>query len=233
MFSVRRNYEKKIVEIEFNYMFFENNVQTFKMNRSFEELIGKTMEKLVFNIKKKFEDFLKEKIKQNGCEAYFPSIIAKLYDNNGQPVHYDTLNKKAWKDGFTVKINEINYLVALDLPYLKKLALPKLLITDMPVVIITEKEDKIIDKCKFKWYISSKEVEWELISEGMNNRMIYLNVESEKKFLKLHCIPNDGIRDGLPIEVISNNPIEKFFDLNELPMCDRHKLTCEKLNGNK
>ena len=126
--------------------------------------------------------------------------------------------------------------VVVDLPILKKLSLPKQLISQMPVIVITDKEDIFIDKCKFKWYISSKEFDtndWELVNEGVNNRMIYLNENAENKYVKIVCTPNDGIRDGLPIEVISNKTVEKHFDINELPMTDRHKLTTEKMRDNK
>jgi hypothetical protein len=106
-----------------------------------------------------------------------------------------------------------------------------------PVFVITDKEDKFIDKCKFKWYISSNQFnnnnEWELLNEGVNNRMIYLNSKCENKYLKVVCTPNDGSRDGLSVEVISNKIVEKQFELNELPMTDRHKLTTEKLSGNR
>ena len=231
MFSIKRNKQNKIVEIEFTFVLFEFNETNFKMSRNFSEQIGKTMDKLAFNITKKYEALKKDK-----DSAEKKVIIADLYDEKNQLIPNETLNEHAWKEGYQVKINENVFPVVVDLPILKKLSLPKQLISQMPVIVITDKEDIFIDKCKFKWYISSKEFDtndWELVNEGVNNRMIYLNENAENKYVKIVCTPNDGIRDGLPIEVISNKTVEKHFDINELPMTDRHKLTTEKMRDNK
>jgi hypothetical protein len=229
MFLISRNCVDKIANIEFNYEILQYKEIVFKMSRSFDETIGKTMEKLVFNIIKKYEALSKEK--------YSLEITATLHNTNNEQILNETLNEHAWKEGYKVKINEKYFQVVVDLPSLKKISLPKQLIANMPVFIITDKEDSLfIDKCKFKWYISSNEFdknEWELLNEGVNNRMIYLNSNTENKYLKVVCTPNDGTRDGLIVEIISNKTIENLLQLDELPMTDRHKLTTEKLSGNE
>ena len=54
MFLIRRNNEDRITNIEFNYDLSLYKETAFKMSRNFNEPIGKTMEKIVFNIIKKY-----------------------------------------------------------------------------------------------------------------------------------------------------------------------------------
>lgn len=244
MFFIRNEREKKLVEITVRYPLSPTSEREFNLNRNTEEPIGKTFEKLSSNLLKHLSNKQKKKnkkLKTDGqSEATFEiedelNVTVVLYDEKNEPISNDTLNEHAWKEGYKVKINENFFPVVVDLPSVKKLALPKQLIANMPVVVITDKEDKFIDKCKFKWFISSNKfdtTDWELMDEGVNNRMIFLTENCEHKFVKIVCTPNDGTRDGLSIEVISNKAVQKLFNVNELPMTDRHKLTSEKMSGN-
>jgi hypothetical protein len=227
MFLIKYIKESPKIEIKFNYFVSPSTEREFKMNRDLNETIGKTLEKLVNSLKKQ----IFSKTKKNDID-----ITVGIYDCNDQILQKETLNQDAWKEGYKVKINDRVYKVLVDLPFLTKLSLPKLLLTNMPVIAVTEKDDKIIDKSKFSWYISISNLntnEWELLSEGINNRMIILNENSENKFIKLVCVPSDGTRDGVAIEVFSQNAVQKFFDVNELPMTLRHSFTTERMSGNK
>ena len=246
MFYIRNEPEKKIVEITFSFPTSSIFDREFNLNRSVDEPIGKTFEKLSSNLIKHLELKQKKKTKKFKSEGNLAlqaseeeediKVTIQLFDNFDKEVSNQTLNQHAWVEGYKVRINDNFYNVIVDLPRLKKLALPKLLIAGMPVTISTDKEDKIVDKCKFQWYISSKVLDrskWELLSEGVNKRVIHLDDKCDKKYLKLVCIPSDGKRYGIPIETVSNKPIEKLFEIKDLPMSDRHKLTKQELDGNK
>ena len=248
MLFIRNEREKKVIELTLRYPISPNNEREFNLNRNFDEKIGKTFEKLTSNLVKHLSVQQKKKVKKLKSGKNSPplkveieedelNITVELFDTNNEQISNETLNEHAWKEGYKVKINEKYFQVVVDLPSLKKISLPKQLIANMPVFIISDKEDNLfIDKCKFKWYISSNEFdknEWELLNEGVNNRMIYLNSNTENKYIKVVCTPNDGTRDGLIVEIISKKTIENLFQLYELPMTDRHKLTTEKLTGNE
>ena len=244
MFFIRNEHEKKAIELTLRYPITPSNEREFNLNRNFDEKIGKTFQKLASNLVKYLSMQQKKKVKKLKSGENSPpkaigeleeevNITVELYDASNQQISNETINEHAWKEGYKVKINEKYFQVVVDLPSLKKLSLPKQLIANMPVFVITDKDDKFIDKCLFKWYISTNKNDWELLNEGVNNRMIYLNSKCENKYLKVVCTPNDGSRDGLSVEVISNKIVENLFHLNELPMTDRHKLTTEKLNGKK
>ena len=184
-----------------------------------------------------------------------------LYDLDNNLVPPTTKNKDAWKENFTFKIVDQEFKVIVNLPTIKKIALSKLLIAGMPAVVKIETDSQISNEqlskfSKFSWYksvntfenpipdtINSEKIkldqnqydklDWALMAEGENKRLCVLDEDCENRLIKIECIPNDGSREGLAVQHLTNYLVNKKLDLINFPMTDRHKLTKEKLTDNK
>jgi hypothetical protein len=85
--------------------------------------------------------------------------------------------------------------------------------------------------CKPKVNLDS--IEWIFFDNGENKKACLLTEICENRLIKVVCIPNDGNRDGIALETVSNQAVQKCIDLNTLPMTDRHKLTASYLSHNQ
>lgn len=244
MFSIRYDYEKKIAEITFSYLLNENKEREFNLNRSFDEPLSRTFEKLTSNLTKQINITQKRRTKRKANEEASTvdddndeiKLNIELYNFNDQVIPIDTLNKDAWTDGYKVKLNNRIYSVCVNLPCIKKVNLSKLLLAGFPTIANVDIDEQFIDKTYYEWYISETDKnnnKWTFYSEGLNKKMITLNENCANRYLKLKCIPSDGTREGVPVEVISQNLIQTIVSIDSLPMTQRHKLTQEKLSGVK
>jgi hypothetical protein len=237
---IRYERDKNSLEMLFTYSvsaLASGKEREFRLNRRLDESIGKTFEKLVFSVEK--HTSTKKKRKNDGNQVVnesASSLVATLSDHNGQLISAQTLNNDAWKENYKFFLNDREYRVAVDLPHVKKIAFSKVILAAMPTMVSVDLPQDCQNKCFFSWYHSDTDIipeNWYLIDEGVNKRFCLLNGNVEKKLLRLRCTPNDGVRDGIPIEITSQSAVKKLFEVDELPMTKRHALTKSKLSGDE
>ena len=180
-------------------------------------------------------------------------------DNNQLPL--TTKNRDAWQEDFVFKFREHSYKVNVNLPSFKKIALPKLMIAGMPTLVKVELDSKdnnmLLSNSTFKWFKSETRhkleepeigkdekkkkvkipnlhsIKWQLISEGMNNKFCVLDLDCAERYVKVECIPSDGKRRGMAVEVVSNSTVRNQLQIENMPMTASHEITRERLNSNK
>jgi hypothetical protein len=106
----------------------------------------------------------------------------------------------------------------------------------MPTLINIDLPNECSNKCFFSWFHSDTDIlpeNWHLIDEGVDKRFCFLKSDFEKKLIKVKCTPNDGTRNGLPVELTSQSGVKRLFDIDELPMTKRHAMTTNKLAGDE
>ncbi len=159
-------------------------------------------------------------------------------------VPHDTKNENAWIENYTLKFNNQNYKVLVNLPVIKKIELPKLLIAGFSATVQTLNESnsnsEIINKnSKYFWYsreATNIDAKWNLINvagNGSNSKWCILTNDCFDCFIKVICFPNDGLRDGLPIECVSANTVKEHIPSDKLPMSERHLHTSSYLEFKK
>jgi hypothetical protein len=194
----------------------------FNLNRNNDECIETTFQKLISNYEKKSKNKNKIQI----------SII----DQNNNLISLDTKNGEAWKEENIFKFNNKEFKIKVNLPFVKKIEISKILLVGMRATVQTIFDSNTTEaiklNSKYFWYFSSKEEEtkWNLIhfnNNGTNiSKSCILTEDCLDSFIKVMCIPNDGQRDGIPIEVISLNKVQnKINNLDNLPMTERHLIT--------
>ena len=196
----------------------------FNLNRNNDECIETTFQKLISNYEKKSKN-------QN-------KIQISISDQNNNLISLDTKNEEAWKEENIFKFNNQEFKIKVNLPFVKKIEISKILLVGMSATVQTifnsNTAEAIKLNAKYFWYFSSKEEEektkWNLINFNNNGTNIskscILTEDCLDSFIKVVCIPNDGLRDGLPIEVISLNKVQNLINnLDNLPMTERHLIT--------
>jgi hypothetical protein len=238
MFVVRYERDKNKIEMIFTYavsLVAPCKEREFRLNRRLDETIGKTFEKMLLSVEKQMTTRKKRKTDTNQSVSNdTPGLVATLYDQGGRMVSLETINNDAWKEDYRFCLNEREYRVVVDLPFVKKIALSKVVLAGMPTLVNVELPSECQDMSFFSWYHSDTDIipeNWYLIDEGVNKRFCLLDKKAENKLIRLKCTPNDGKREGLPIEIQSHTAVKSVFDINELPMSEKHALTSKKMSG--
>lgn len=277
MIRIKFNQKESRVLISLKCKIDENSEREFNLNRSMDEEIGVTFEKLYSNYLKQVTQKLNNANKKQKSlatnettpsstldrsldEPMTPSSDKQpvgLYDFENRMVELARKNKDAWVENFTLRLKDQEFKVCINLPSIQKISLPKLIIAGMPTVVNVEYETEDgIDLGRssiFKWYLSDTcfsendkqttdkkkpksfdlfKVHWNLVGEDLSKRMCVLDRNATGRLVKVECIPNDGKREGVAVEVVSTNPIVEALEIEKMPMFERHKLTQNKLNFN-
>ena len=223
--------------------------------------IDKSVNHLLKKAKHSKIDNLNENGRKSTPTVDEQDLAINLFDLENNLIALTTKNKDAWKDNFTFKVNDQEFKVIVNLPTIKKIALSKLLIAGMPAIAKIETDSQISNEqlskfYKFSWYksvntfenpvpdtVNSEKIkldqnelntiEWKLMADGVDKRLCVLDEDCENRLIKIECIPNDGSREGLAVQQLTNYLVNKKLDLINFPMTDRHKLTKEKLTDKK
>jgi hypothetical protein len=242
MISVQVNEIEKLIKISFKFNL-GTHCKEINGNRALDDSVESTFKRLCATINKKFN-----------ANPKLDETSLNLYDLENNLIPLDTRNKDAWKENFTLKINELEFKVFVNLPSVKAISLPKILVAGLPAVVKvdfdsdeTTKQD-LVKHSLFKWYISENAfdvedkksknkcinldtVKWTLINEGLSKRMIILNEMCENRLIKVECHPKDDQREGFMLQAVSANPVLPKIDKEQMPMKERHKQTINKLNS--
>lgn len=263
MIRVRLNEVEKKVSISLRCKITDTMERDFNLNRSMDEPISATFQKLYANYEKqvRIKDNRSNK-KQKKDEHEMSDINSEpkdeeqvplcLFDFENNKIPVDTLNKDAWKDKYIFQLSDQSFEVSVNLPCIKKLSISKLLIAGMSGVVKIEFDadenliESLTENTKYMWYYSEKayekeeigkntkdNCEWVLMEEGLNMRSCQLHDCTENRFLKVVSVPSDGERDGQAFEIISKDTVMKKIDLNDLPMTERHGMTKDYLSSDK
>ena len=225
-----------MINLTLKFQLTDSIEREFNLNRSKDESISKTFQKL----ESSFTKLLSKLKKLNNTESFSISLV----DLNGNLVPNDTKNEDAWKEKYTLKINNQDYKVLVNLPVIKKIELPKVLIAGFPATLQTfiesNSSSELISKnSKYFWYSRESldiNANWNLInveSNGSNLKWCLLTADCFDCLIKVICIPSDGERDGLPIECVSATTVKQHIPSDKLPMSERHLQTSSFLESNK
>lgn len=276
---IRIRFERNVerVSISLTCKITEDTNREFNLSRAIDEPIGQTFQKLYANFTKQLNSKINKtnkKLKKdpinkessqtqlNITNVTLEDIPINLYDLDNNLISLDTKNADAWKENFTLKLNDQIFTVAVDLPSIKKVSLSKLLVVGLPAIAKLEGDSQDLTEAlnkysKFNWYCSKEKfesgnkdilnninqklkiaphelekIEWNLISLDDSRKLIILDEQTEDKLIKVEVTPSDGNRNGLAVDAISTNIVVKKFNLEDFPMSDRHKLTKHLVDSN-
>lgn len=141
----------------------------FHLNRSEDEVIGTTFEKLYANylkhampkmqkaVKKQKANSNTENNNSDDSESLSGAPPIFLYDMGGNLVDTGTKNKTAWVENFKFQMNEQTYRVCINLPRINKISLPKFMLSGFPTVAKIECDSEAIEHHSvFAWYASER-----------------------------------------------------------------------------
>lgn len=174
MISVRINEKTEKINLTLKCIITNNNEREFSLNRSLDEELGNTLQRLHSSYLKQLNTAIhkaNKKFKTNGpnnVTAKFgnqaeaeESLPFKLLDLENKIVPPATKNRDAWKENYTFKFGDQTYNVTVNLPAIKKITLSKTLIAGMSALVKIEVEresnfEELNENSLFSWFASSE-----------------------------------------------------------------------------
>ena len=175
MIRIRINEKEKKVSLSLRCQMAETVEREFNLNRSLDEPISATFQKLYSNFSKQLnlkapksnKKLKKEENLSNNKseEVSAEQVPIYLFDLENKPVQADTKNLDAWKENYMLKLNEQTFQVTVNLPFVRKLTLSKLLIDGMFALVKADidAEEQLLEdinlNSKFEWFYSQQSFE--------------------------------------------------------------------------
>lgn len=223
---------------------FDNNVEKeINLSRDLSEELSSTLQRLYANYskhlqkagssKKMKKDETDEqtgidKLKLNNSpQKDQDQLPLSLHDLEDNQVPLNTTNRDAWRESFSLKLNDQVYKVYLNLPSLKKVSLPKLMLAGMPAICKLDIDsdhtwDVLATHSKFLWYISE--------SEFNQN-----DLDAEKRNSLKKSKPSSGVNTAaLTWNLLEEGVGKKYFILDQKKCLNRFvKVECVPGDGNR
>lgn len=212
MIRVRLNEKDKRLAISLKCKINENVEKEINLNRSYDEALASTFERLYSTFSKHCSGGKNKKLKKESestIESVKEEIPVFLFDHDNQSVPVQTKNIDAWKENYAFRIKNQEFKVVLNLPSIKKFNITKILIAGMPALVKCEFEgdssthEILEQKSLFKWYIS----------DNVYEPVDLIELESDKKSIKipinLDTIKWNLIEEGVSKRIIN---LEENFE---------------------
>lgn len=244
---VQKNPDKDSITISFN-LIYEGKSKRFNMIRKTSDPLSSAIERIKLNLVKmtKPKKVKKSTTVEEKC-YHFEDVVLLL---NNSPIDLDVKNIDAWVDGAIFRFHNKSYEVITNAPQVEFLKLPNCIMKNFVIIPTVSLVNCSIDNCKFQWYrqISAQEKEnyikdgvcmedsitfdqrnyWYKICDGL---IFCPKLEDVAHYIKVVCMPSDGVRDGPEISSISSTPVE--LGPSCCPFEKRHELTKLKISDPK
>ncbi|XP_064646518.1 2',5'-phosphodiesterase 12-like [Lineus longissimus] len=235
--AVRRVEGQGRIQMTLSFSLNEKPVRTFNFDRSCDETVGATLQRISANVQKRFMKKTKKKKAKESDDA--SAVAAEVADENydaelfcgGEKVDDVTLNGDAWGNGSKLCIAGKEFDVTVNIPTIKSIEFPSSLMSGFPV--FPKLETEFIDKwaTQFIWYKgcqSSNETSQEdtsaqaTTSEGKEGQtscpITWTKVGEGSSYtpsnedigsnLKIEATPIVDGRSGESVEIISKETID-------------------------
>lgn len=206
MIRVRLNEKEKRLAISLKCKIYENVEKEINLNRSYDESLASTFERLYSTFSKHCSGGKSKKLKKDSeslIESVKEEIPIFLFDNENQSVPTETKNIDAWKENYSFRLKNQEFKVVLNLPCVKKFNLTKILIAGMPALVKCEFEGdtsthELLERNSlFKWYIS------DTVYEPVDLTELESDKKSKNKSINLDKIKWSLIDEGVSKPMIN------------------------------
>lgn len=215
------------LQVTFNYRFESGVEKTFNMNRSCDETLAVSLNRMRNNITSVLEKKNKKKkkkteaVEDNQSEEK-PIELEPLLYHNGEVVNNDVINSVAWKDGSLLSIGDQQYEIVVNSPTVRKIELSSSLVVGFPATPRIDLEFAHPNMCIYTWYKgycsdtpeTSKTKanknppipvkEWTQLEESFLYMPTNLDIGA---YLKVVCQPVSPDKVGVPVEAVSKTTV--------------------------
>ena len=228
------------VQISFDYSLPSGKIRRFNFNRSPDEVLSNTIQRMSCGIKSKVEKKRKKKKNEEDQETEPETQISISLFDGDQTIDESLTNKQAWLKSSILEVNNVKYNIQFNPPKVKSIKLPDCIMAEYPIVPLMDVEFSDLNQCKYKWLVEQKEGDNNTLANPAKKRRTssgstdayqlasesYIFTPSPDdvdKKLKFECIPSDGSRDGDVVSVETKSVV--MLGPEHCPFEERHFLT--------